>query len=60
MAGKGAEGATCEALAEAAGASDDVETVFHVLERLAANPERAVSRRPGKTPFDAVYSAGER
>ena len=25
-------------------------------ERLAANPERGVTRRPGATPFDAVFS----
>jgi len=52
---KGADGATCEGLAEASGAPDEVETVFHILERLAANPERGVSRWPGSTPFDAVY-----
>ena len=56
LAERGTEGASCEELAEAAGASDDVETVFHILERLAANPERGVVRRPGSTPFDAVYS----
>ena len=60
LAERGADGATCEALAEAAGAADDVETVFHVLERLAANPERGVRRRLGKSPFDAVYSITER
>jgi len=60
LAGKGREGSTCEELAEAMDAADDVETVFHILERLAANPERGVSRRPGKTPFDAVYSVTER
>jgi glucose-6-phosphate isomerase len=50
------EGATCEDLAAAAGAPDEAETAFHVLERLAANPSRGVVRRPGPTPFDAVYS----
>ena len=45
--------ATCEELAVAAGAADEVETVFHLLERLSANPERGVARRPGSTPFDA-------
>ena len=48
--------ATCEELAAAAGATDEAETVFHVLERLAANPERAVARRPGPTPFTAAYA----
>jgi glucose-6-phosphate isomerase len=53
---RGAAGATCEELAAAAGAPDEVETVFHVLEHLAANPSRSVGRRPGRTAFDAVYS----
>jgi glucose-6-phosphate isomerase len=48
--------ATCEELARAAGAEDEAETVFHVLERLAANPERGVARRPGATPFAAAYA----
>jgi glucose-6-phosphate isomerase len=52
-------GATCEELASAAGA-EEVETVFHVLERLAANPGRGVVRRPGRTPFDAVYARAPR
>ena len=54
---KGAAGGTCEEIAAAAGAPEEVETVFHVLERLAANAERGVARRAGATPFDAVYSA---
>ena len=53
---RGARGGTCEELAEAAGAPDEVETVFHILERLAANPERDIGRRPGSTPFAAIYS----
>jgi glucose-6-phosphate isomerase len=53
---RGAAGGACEDLAAAAGAADEAETVFHVLERLAANPDRGVARRPGPTPFDAVYS----
>jgi glucose-6-phosphate isomerase len=53
---RGPAGGTCEELAAAAGAPDEAETVFHALERLAANPERGVSRAPGRTPFDAVYS----
>ena len=46
---------TCEELAAAAGAPDEVETVFLLLERLAANPGRGVARRAGRTPFTAVY-----
>jgi len=53
---KGSAGATCEELAAAAGAPDDVETVFHILERLSANAPRGVERRPGSNAFDAVYS----
>ena len=53
---RGAAGGTCEDLAAAAGAADEAETVFHVLERLAANLDRGVAKRPGPTPFDAVYS----
>jgi glucose-6-phosphate isomerase len=52
-----AKGATCEELAAAAGVPDEVETVFHVLERLGANPDRGVARRAGASPFDAVYTA---
>ena len=37
------------------GAGDDVETVFKVLEHLAANPDHGVTRTEGKTPFDATY-----
>jgi glucose-6-phosphate isomerase len=45
---------TAEELARAAG-SDDVETVYLLLEHLAANG-RGVQRTPGKTPFDARYA----
>jgi glucose-6-phosphate isomerase len=54
---RGAAGATCEEIAAAVGAPEEVETAFHVLERLAANPDRGVSRRAGPTPFEAVYAA---
>jgi glucose-6-phosphate isomerase len=57
---RGEAGGTCEALAAAAGAADEAETVYHVLERLAANPDRRVARRPGTTPFDATYSLAPR
>jgi glucose-6-phosphate isomerase len=52
----GAAGATAEQVAAAAGSPEEVETVFHVLERLAANPARGVSLRPGRTRFEAVYA----
>ena len=54
---RGAAGGTCEELAAAAGAPDEAETVFHLLERLAANPDRGVARRAGGSPFDTVYVA---
>lgn len=47
-----------EEVAHAAGASGgDVETVFWILRRLAANPDRGVTRslREGASPFDATY-----
>ena len=52
---RGPAGGTAEELAEAAGAPDEAETAFHLLERLAANPDRGVDRDPGASPFDAVY-----
>jgi len=58
LAARGGEGGTAEQIAEDAGARDEVETVFLVLGRLAANPGRGVSRRPGPTPCDTVYFAG--
>ena len=54
---RGAAGGTCEDLAAAAGVPDEAETVFHLLERLAANPDRGVARRAGSTPWGAVYRA---
>ncbi len=55
---RGSEGGSCEELAAASG-SDEVETVFLILERLAANPGRGVARRAGRTPFTARYAAIE-
>jgi glucose-6-phosphate isomerase len=47
---------TAEQIAAAAGESDDVETVFLVLEHLAANGRAAMTRsgRPGKATFRTV------
>jgi len=47
---------SAEELARVIGAPEDVETVFHVLEHLAANPDHGVERHPGTTPFDARYT----
>jgi glucose-6-phosphate isomerase len=52
---RGDAGGTCEELAAAAGAPDEAETAFHVLERLAANPGRGVTRKAGPTPFLTVF-----
>jgi glucose-6-phosphate isomerase len=52
---QGKAGSTCEKLAAEAGEPDSVETAFKILEHLAANPGRGVSRTPGATPFTAVY-----
>ncbi len=51
------QGRTAEELAAAVGAPDEVETVFKVLEHLAANPDHGVKRTEGPTPFDARYAA---
>jgi glucose-6-phosphate isomerase len=56
LSARGDAGATVEEIADAAGSPEEVETVFHLLERLAANPDRPVVRRPGRTAFDATYS----
>jgi len=50
-------GATVEQLAAEVGAPGEVETVFHLLERLSANPDSGVSRSAGATPFEALYSS---
>ena len=38
--------------------ADEVETVFKVLEHLAANPDHGVKREPGTTRFDTRFRAG--
>ena len=48
---------TAEAWAEAIDRPDEVEWIFKLLERLAANPGRGVVRKPGPTPFEATYAA---
>lgn len=56
---RGARGATCEELAEQIGAPEESETAFHLLERLAANPERGIRREGSGEPFDAIYRLAE-
>jgi glucose-6-phosphate isomerase len=47
-----------EEVASAAGESERVEMVFHVLERMAANPaEKGVRREAGAGPFSTRYGA---
>ena len=55
LAARGQAGGTAEALAADAGAADEVETAFVILEHLAANPSRGVGRQTSGSPFDAVY-----
>ena len=52
---RGQDGATCEQLADMAGEGERVETAFMVLEHLAADPGRGITRTAGETPFDAIY-----
>jgi glucose-6-phosphate isomerase len=46
---------TAEELAAAIGAPDEVETVFKVLEHMAANADHGVKREPAATPFSARF-----
>jgi glucose-6-phosphate isomerase len=55
LATRGSEGGSCEDVAAAAGTADEVETVYLILERLAANPGRGVAKRAGLTPLTAQY-----
>jgi glucose-6-phosphate isomerase len=50
--------ADCERIAELAGAPEEVETVFHILEHLAANPRRGVRRDARSPVWKSVYGAG--
>ncbi len=47
---------TASAIAESIGALDEIETVFKILEHAVANVDHHLTRRPGQTPFDALYS----
>ena len=55
LAARGQAGGTAEELAADAGAGDQVDTTFAILEHLAANPSRGVGKVPGENAFDAVY-----
>ncbi|MDY7232353.1 glucose-6-phosphate isomerase [Hyalangium rubrum] len=54
--GQKGQAQTAEQLAAAVGAADEVETVFKVLEHLAANPDHGVTRAEAATPFEARFS----
>ncbi|MCE5229673.1 glucose-6-phosphate isomerase [bacterium] len=56
MAKRPDESSSAEAWAAAIGKSRDVESVFKLLERLAANPKRHVKRTAGTHPFENSYS----
>jgi glucose-6-phosphate isomerase len=47
---------TAEEWAQAIGAADQVETVYKLLERLAANPGRGIRRLAGATPGETKYA----
>jgi glucose-6-phosphate isomerase len=46
---------TLEEISKGINRSDDIETVFKILEHLAANQVRKIQKKPGKTPFGAKY-----
>jgi len=37
------------------GADDQMETIFHILEHLAANPDHGVTKVPGQRPWESTY-----
>ena len=49
------ESFTADSLAEAIGQPDEAETLFKILEHVAANPDHGVRRRSGTTTFTATY-----
>jgi glucose-6-phosphate isomerase len=48
---------TAEQIAEAIGRPEETETVYHLLEYLAANPGRGVSRSGGNRPTEVKFKA---
>jgi glucose-6-phosphate isomerase len=49
---------TVDQVADGVGASEEIETVFKILEHAAANPDHGVKRSDDKSPFAASYSRG--
>ncbi len=48
---------TVAQVATGIGATDESETIFKVCEHVAANPDHAIRKTAGKTPFEATYQA---
>jgi glucose-6-phosphate isomerase len=48
---------TAEDLAAHLGAREEVETLHHILEHAAANPDHGIGVTPGRTPGTATYTA---
>lgn len=46
---------TAEEIASAIGSREEVETVFKLLEHVAANPDHRIKKIPSKFPFNACY-----
>ncbi|MBI4664196.1 MAG: glucose-6-phosphate isomerase [Verrucomicrobia bacterium] len=46
---------TCEQIATEIAASEEIETVFKICERLAANPNRGIRKTSGSNPFSGRY-----
>ncbi len=53
---KSEEGVTVAEVASALQLGDEAETIYRICERLAANPERGVTKTPGESPFAALYA----
>ncbi len=49
------ESYTADALAEALGVRDQAETIYKLLEHLAANPEKGVQKTPAETSWEATF-----
>jgi glucose-6-phosphate isomerase len=49
---------TADGWADRIDAADDAETVYHILEHLAANADTTVKRKDGGSPFESQYGIG--
>ncbi len=55
LAEKSGHALTSDQISSGIGAHDDFETVFKLLEHLAANPDHGVKKTAGQNPFAATY-----